>query len=993
MEFTLSNIYKRRKSNRDLFHELMTFKIKDILLVATYYDAYTIIREEQFSDKIFGEFLQLNLYVSPRFVSVSSDNEALQKIKTRHFDLIILMAGIDKEHPIELSKKIKKLSSDIPILILANNNSDLAYFESIKDKIKKYIDRIFVWNGSTKIFMAMVKYIEDKMNLRQDVKIGDVRIILLVEDSIKYYSRYLPILYTQLMMQTQELIGDDEVGLDELYKLIQMRVRPKLILVSTLQEAKKIIQDYENNLLCLITDVNIIHRKKTDYEAGIRLVKYIHNKNITIPIVIQSSDTSNALKASKLGVYFINKLSETLSIDIKNFLREKLGFGSFVFRNQADTKIAEAFTMQDFEELFKTIPDESIIHHGDLDDFSKWLMAHGEIYIAKRLRNKRANEFATVDEIRQYCLNLFNDARLKQLRGRIIPFRARLLNSNKYIIRLGKGSLGGKGRSIAFINNFIESINFKELIPNINIEIPKTAIIGVEEYDNFIEINNLQNIVLLKKDYKQIQSRFLNSKLKHTLSEKLRKYLNAIKTPLAVRSSGLFEDSLNRPFAGVYATYYLPNNHENPDERLQHLEDAIKLIYASIFTPSSQDYFKAVGYKIEEEKMAIVIQELVGEIHNNKFYPNISGVAQSYNFYPFSYMKPEDGFSVIAIGLGNYVMDGEKAYRLCPKYPKLLQMTVNDQLKNLQQYFYALDMSQKDIHFLNSKHSSAIKKYNISEAEKDGTLNHCASVYDYQNDRIESGLNIKGPRIIDFADILKYDFIPLAKTLNIVLRMFQQAMGTPVEMEFAIDLNLSKTKSLPTFYLLQIRPLMYQKVNISLNLDEIEKDKILIYSSKGMGNGKINHIRDIVYVDIDKFDRTKTQIMAKEAEYFNKKFNKVKKEYILIGPGRWGTKDKFTGIPVIWTQISRAKVIVEQGLEDFPLDASLGSHFFHNVTSMNIGYFSVNSDAKNTIFNYDILEKQKEIEKLKYLKHIRFNKPLKVIMDGTNQQAVVTFEN
>ncbi|MFA8433748.1 MAG: PEP/pyruvate-binding domain-containing protein [Marinifilaceae bacterium] len=987
-EISISKIYKRKKSDRDIFQELMPFKVKEILLVATYYDSYTIVREGQFSDKIVGEYLQLNLYAAPRFTSVATNEEAIEALKERHFDVVILMAGLDKEGPLELSQEIKRFNPEIPVLVLVNNNSDLAYFDKAADKIKNNIDRVFVWNGSTKIFMAMTKYIEDKMNLKPDTKVGDVRVILLVEDSVKYYSRYLPLLYISVMTQTQKVIAD-EGNIDELHKILKMRARPKVILVSSYEDAVEVVDNYLENLLCVISDVRFARDGKLDDDSGVDLIKYVQSKEMRIPCLMQSHDTDNAIRAMQVDSDFINKNSDTLALDIYNFIYTKLGFGDFVFRNQSGTRVAVAKSMEEFEEKLKYIPDESLLFHSKRNGISTWLMARGEINVAKKLRRYQIEDFKSVKELRQFCLDVFEASRIKQLRGRIIKFRPNIANSSHYIVRMGKGSLGGKGRGLAFLSNFIENIYFKKLIKDINISIPKTAIIGVEEYDNFIEKNQLYDQIYIDKDYDKVKELFLKSELPDKLCKKLHQYLEGMKKPLAVRSSGLFEDSLTQPFAGVYATYLVPNNHADIEVRYQQLVTAIKLVYASIFTKEAQAYFNAVDYKIEEEKMAVILQEVVGQEYNGKYYPNISGVAQSYNYYPFSYMKPEDGFAVIGVGLGKYVVGGEKTHRFCPQHPKLQLASIEDQIKDSQRHFYAIDMEKDEISLEKDGEDAALSKYDLVEAEKDGNLLHCASVYDYQNDRLEPDLSLRGPRVVDFTNILKYNQVPVAHALSVVLNIFKQAMGAPVEIEFSVDLSKGK-EGLPTFHLLQIKPLIRQEMSVEINMNEVDRSKMVLLATKGMGNGELNHIRDIIYLDVDKFDRTKTEEMADEIGLLNQKLKEQDRQYILVGPGRWGTRDKFTGIPVLWSQISNAKVIVEQGLEDFPLDASLGSHFFHNVTSMNVGYFSVQPNSEDSCFKTEILEQQELVEQIHYFKHVRFNEPMKVLMDGKNQTAVIT---
>ncbi len=985
---SLSSIYKRKKSDRDIFSELMPTKVKEVLLVATLYDSYSIVREGQFTDKIFGEYLQLNLYAYPRFTSVNSQEEALEMLNERDFDLIIIMVGLDKDVPIETSKVLRKKKKYIPILLLLNNNGDLRYFQETAESHGS-IDKVFVWNGNSNVFLAMIKYVEDLKNLEQDTTLGNVRIILLVEDSIQYYSRYLPMLYTTIMTQTQNLVEDN--ANDELNIILKMRARPKVILVSTYEDAVEVINKYKRYLLCVISDVSFPRNGVDDDDSGVDLLKYVKTAmSYPIPIMLQSHDVNNAQRAKLIEAEFINKNSESLSMDIHNFIYRRLGFGSFVFKDLNGNPIMSARNMSEFQEMFRIIPDDALIYHGSRNSFSTWLMARGEINTAEQLIPIKLEDFKSPDELRQSCLKVFEKNKVTKLRGRIVNFDPDMVTYDRFIMRMGKGSLGGKGRGLAFMSNFIENIDFKKVIPELNIRIPATAIIGALEFDKFLEINDLYQEIYSNKGYEHIKNLFLESHLSENLKERLYKYLEKMTRPIAVRSSGLFEDSLLQPFSGVYATYLLPNNHPDLFVRYNQLVTAIKLVYASIFTPDAISYFDAVNYKIEEEKMAVIIQEVVGHEYNEKFFPTISGVAQSYNYYPVAYMEPEDGFAVAAVGLGMYVVGGENAFRFCPKYPNINPSSLKDQVRDSQKYFYAVDMTLKDFDLENGGEEVAIRKYKIKNAEDHGILNHCASVYDRENDDLVPGVNIEGPRVIDFANILKYNYIPFAETINFLLRLFKEAMGTPVEMEFAVDLEAGESGK-PTFYLLQIKPLIRNEEALQVDLGEFKDEDIIMFAKRGMGNGIVDNIRDVIYVKPEAFDKLRTKEMAREIALLNRKMNEQGKEYVLIGPGRWGTRDHFTGIPVLWSHISKARIIVEMGLPDFPLDSSLGSHFFHNVTSMNVGYFSVPCNGREAKINVDILNEQKVIEESEFIRHIEFDHDLKILMDGRNRQALISF--
>ena len=980
----LSKIYKRKKSDQDIFQELMSFKVTEVLLVATYYDSYSIVREGRFFDKIFGEYLQLNLFSAPRITSVATYDEALSLMSERKFDMVILMAGLDKKMPISLSREIRKYYPDLPVLLMVNNNEDLKYFDEASSPGGS-IDKVFVWNGDSRVFLAMIKYVEDKLNAENDVKVGDVRIILLVEDSQRYYTRYLPMLYSIIMTQTQNILTEETS--DQTHKILKMRVRPKVLLVSTYEEAVEIVDKYLDNLICVISDVKYSREGQQDENAGVDLIRYVKSK-VNLPTLLQSSDPGNAGKAEEVGADFIDKNSDTLSMDIYNFIHQKLGFGNFVFTNSRGVTLATARNLKEFIRCLKEVPPESLLYHARRNGISTWLMARGEISIAKRLRPYRIEDFESTTKLRQKILDVFEEARIERMRGRVVQFDPAMVNMDRFVMRIGDGSFGGKGRGLAFLSNFIENIDFASIVPDLNIKIPPTTIVGAAEFTTFLEKNNLLKSIYEETNFDQIKQKIIKAKLSNEVERKLRQYIEYMDAPIAVRSSGLFEDSLLQPFAGVFSTYVLPNNDPNPEVRFNQLATAVKLVYASIFSPTARAYFDAVHYKIDEEKMAVIIQKLVGQRAHNRFYPHVSGVAQSFNYYPFSYMKPGDGFAVICVGLGKYVVGGEKAWRFCPRYPGLELSSLSDQIKDSQEYFYAVDLEEDNADLLNDGEDAFIRKLDISEAEEDGNLKHCATVYDINNDRLVNDFSIRGPRVLNFADILKYDLVPLPRTLDMLLRYFREAMGAPVEIEFALDLD-EGDKGNPTLWLLQIKPLIRLEKHLDVDFSEVEDERVILKSEKGMGNGRYNHIRDVIFMNVDKFDRTKTREMAAEMAGINKKMEKEEREYVLIGPGRWGTRDPFTGIPVYWSQISHARVIVEMGLPDFPLDASMGSHFFHNVTSMNVGYFSVHTKNKNEFVDLEFLNNQQVIDNTGYFIHVRFDKPLTILMDGKQQKAVV----
>jgi hypothetical protein len=981
----LQKFLNKMNANRDIFHDLMLYKAKEILLVATLYDAFSIEKEGRFSVHILGEYQQFDLTTMPRVTGVSTYDEALEQLSNRHFDLVILMIGSDKPTSNRIARMVKSEYPYIPVYVLLNNSREVPSYKENRENLE-HVDKIFVWNGDSKIFFAMIKLLEDWVNVENDTQISLVKVILLVEDSEIYYSRYLPLLYSSVLEQTKRII--DDVATDELFKILRLRARPKILLATSYEEAEEIIQKYSDSLLCLITDVKFRRNGVLNDSAGFSLVTHVREINPNLPTIIQSSEVENAHMAFELKSIFINKNSETLLQDIKGFISHHLGFGNFEYRDPGGKKIAEAKSLKEFEKQIETIPVESLLYHGKRNHFSLWLMARGEIKIAKMIFPLKVTEFKDPQEFRNYLKFVIKKYRNETNAGKIVNFEESALLDESNIVSLGTGALGGKGRGLAFINTLIYNLNFSDLIPGINTRTPRTSLIGSDEFDFFIDRNNLLNVIHGSFSYEEVCDMFLKGELSYHLEKNLKALLTVLKKPLAIRSSSLLEDSTTQPFSGIFETFLIPNNSDDIKLRYKHLSDAIKLVYASIFSNESRSYFEAINYKLEEEKMAVVIQEVVGNEFDGYFYPHISGTAQSRNYYPVAHMEPEDGFAISALGLGHYVVQGEKAYRFSPKYPDLEVNSPRNLFRDSQVDFVALDLNCQDVDMLKSGSEANLKRLSITVAEKHKSLQHLVSVYDPQNDRIEAGLASTGPRILNFANILKYNYIPLAKTLEFILDVGKEALGSPVEIEYAVDLNKTEN-GLPSFYLLQIKPMLGSTGEFNIDLDQIDKQSILIFAEKSMGNGRIDNIAEIIFVKPESFNKLKTKDIALEIEELNREMAAKKRNYILIGPGRWGTRDPFIGIPVNWPQISMAKVIIETSMEDFPLDASLGSHFFHNVTSMNIGYFSIQHSSLSEFIDWDEINRQKTIKETGFLKYICFPEPLNIIMDGKKQISLV----
>ncbi len=980
--------FNQQAIDKYIYLDMMKYKIKNILFVATLYDAFILESEDSFFEKFMGEIYQYSLFSVPRITGVSSGEEALDLLDTIHFDLVILMAGMDRETPVVLSEQIRAKNESLPIYLLLNKKSDIRYFEELVPTIRS-VDKLFVWNGDSLILFAIVKSTEDKVNVENDTKIGLVRVILLIEDSPLYYSKYLQILYDIVFGQVQQLLP--EVEKNELDKICRMRSRPKILLARNYEEAIAIFNKYKDFMLCVISDVEFDRVGKLDKHAGVKFIRYVKSHISKLPIILQSSENRNEKIARELEVAFINKNSETLLNDLKHYLNSYLGFGNFVFRDKEGNKIGVAKSLREFETLLQEVPDESLYLHASENQLSLWLMARGEIQLARTLNPIPVDSFKNMNESRQFFLDTIKKYKEEKKKGKILNFDETSTLDEKNIVSYASGSLGGKGRGLAFVNTLIYNLEFPTLTNRINILTPITVAIGTDEFQRFIYKNKLfEKILDPSISYAELRQHFVAASLSISLLKKLKVFVTQINKPIAVRSSSSSEDSITQPFAGVFDTYIIPNNSVNKKIVLEQISTAIKLVYASTFSEKARNYFIVVHHKIEDEKMAVVLQELVGKRYENYYYPHISGVAQSYNYYPVANMKPDEGFAVAAIGLGTYVVDGWKSFRFSPRYPRVSMYNIKDLLNSSQVQFYALDCKQTNVDYLKHGELAALKLLDISEAEKHGTLRHCASVYNPDNDRVEPGLSAIGPRIVNFADILQYNYVPLSETISVLLNTIKEAFGSPVEIEYAVDLDPG-VNGLPTFYLLQIKPLIGDQFRQNIDLDKLDKSQMMLFTKSSVGNGEINEIRDVIFVDNEKFNKLRTIEMAEEIEHLNKLMVKEGKRYILIGPGRWGSKDRFVGIPVNWSQISNAKVIVEVSLNNYPLDTSLGSHFFHNVTSMNIGYFSVLHNSYTDFIRWKELKQQKVMHETNFFKHIHFKKPLTILMDGKQKTSAILF--
>jgi len=985
-DFNIIEYYNKYKYGDDVLRKLMKFRVKKILLISTVYDAFVFERDALLGEQVIGEYMELNLSAPPEIDSVPTGEEALKQIKTNNYDLIITTLHCGRISPFDVLIEVRETQEDIPVVLLLTSMADMSVVEDRKDP--KYIfDEIFVWKGDANLFLAVIKTVEDKKNVAFDTKVGLVRVILLVEDSPHFYSMFLPLLYEEVVKQTQHLIVEE---LNEREKRHRMRARPKVLLAKNYEEAMEIYETYKNNLVAIFTDMRFPRNGKDDDEAGIHLLQTLQKRGSDLATLILSSEIENAEKAKKADTAFLHKHSKHLLHRLRTFIMENLGFGDFIFRDKKGNILDKASYLAEFEEKLQHIPEESIIYHADKNHFSAWLMARGEIELARNIRRMKMKDFENTEAMRKYLVKKVLEVQKARNRGEIIRFHKYSKPEENEIILLSEGSLGGKGRGLAFLNTLLPRMDEDKIFEGVHIGLPNTAAIGISEYDIFIEHNHIDSKIRENMVDEEIDNIFLDGLLSENLTNKLSRLLERVDYPLAVRSSSLLEDSYSQPFAGIYRTYMLANNDPDPATRLKQLLDAIKLIYASSYSVGTQQYIEHIGHQLDEEKMAVIIQEVVGTQNEDYYYPHISGIAQSYNFYPISNQLHTDGMASLAVGLGKTVIEGGNVFRFCPKHPKVWLLSMEDMLSSAQRELYALDLRSNQMG-LYGQESSTLVKIPLSKAEEHGRLKHLASVFDYQNNRLWPGLNRKGPRIITFDNILKYGYYPLSNIINRLLEIGEAALGMPVEIEFAIDLDRKSEESKPpTFYLLQIRPLAVTSSNTTVKLSNYKKEEIILYTEQGMGNGEITDLHDIIWCPPEMFNSIETLNIQQELDMINKKMKEENTNYILIGPGRWGSQDRFLGVPIQFGQISQTKVIVESGIKGFDIPPSQGTHFFHNVVAMNIGYFSVPYQSEGLDFiNWELLREMKKTGKWKYFKHIHSSKPINVKMDGKTGEAII----
>ena len=982
-EMKLENVFHARLKK---FQKLMRYKIQNILLVSSIYDYYLFEEDGRLYELIRREYQNLNLSQAPEITHVTTSTEALQLLKgDNEFDLIIATLHIEDTHVVKFANQVKSEGIELPIVLLAYDNKERKELTTHYDA--SVFERIFIWSGDYHLLIGIIKYLEDRMNVVEDTKDMGVQVIILVEDNVKFYSSYLPLVYTEIFNQSQRLISE---GINITHKYLRMRARPKILLCTTYEEAWHYFEMYQENVLGIITDNNFKHYGVRDTEAGLKFATAVKERHKDIPILVQTSDITFEEKVKKIGASFLYKNSPRLLHDLREFMLDHFGFGDFIFELKDGTAVGRAANLRELADQISKIPEESLLHHAEGNHFSRWLKARTEFYLAHQLRPRKITDYDTPEHLRKDLINSIINYLEERTKGVISDFRKETFDPKNSFARIGGGSLGGKARGLGFINTLIANYNIKYLFKGVEISVPSAVVIGTEVFDQFIRENNLESFAFNETDDIKITQKFIEAfHFPKEIKQRLYDFLEIIKEPLAVRSSSLLEDAQFQPFAGVYQTYMLPNSHQDINVRLDELLQTIKAVYASTYHIKAKDYMKATAYRLEEEKMAVIVQRLVGTEHKGKFYPDFAGVGKSFNFYPVPPQKSDDGIALVALGLGKTVVEGGNTVRFCPRFPKhLLQFfSTKETLMHAQQDFFALDLNGKLDHHPDSTKDPLVKRYDLLESESDGTLFSVGSTYSPENEAVYDGISREGIRVVTFSPILKHKMFPLPEILNMLLGLGTWGMGSAVEIEFAVNLSVPPDK-LKEFAMLQMRPLVISKELDELKIDFQPQD-LICQSSQVLGNGATDGIYDLVMVDNDKFERAKSKTIAMEIAKLNSKLLGENKPYILIGLGRWGSLDPWLGIPVTWDQISGAAAIVESGFKDFEVEPSQGSHFFQNITSFRVGYFTVDAAHKIGFIDWDWLSLQNVVEEFEFTKHIKFSKPASVKINGHKNIGII----
>jgi CheY-like chemotaxis protein len=967
------------------FQDLAQHRVENILLVSSLYDSFILAEDGQLGERILGEFLDLSFRHSPGITRVSSGEEALALAREeRRFNLIITSLHVGDMDALGLARRVRAAGLDVPVVVLAYDSRELTIFLERNDTSD--LAGVFLWQGDVTVLLAIVKFIEDRLNVAHDSALMGLQVIIVIEDNVRYYSSFLPVIYSELMHHSERLAPD---GVNASHRLMRIQARPKILLCRTFEEAWEAFSAYAENVLGVISDIEFPRDGVMTPDAGVEMARRVREAQPDVPVMLQSSVPENASVAESLGAAFLLKDSPLALHDLRRFMVENFGFGDFVFRTSDGEEVGRATDLKSLEELIRVVPGDCLAYHSARNHFSKWLKARTEFALAQHMRPRKVSDFETSEHLREDLLLSINAYRQRRQRAAIADFDQETFDRGSVFSRIGSGSLGGKARGLAFVNMLLDLSDVRDAFPGVRIAVPPTVVVATDAFDQFLDDNGLRDFAIGCEDEEEIFLRFQAARLPASIEADLESYVDLIRYPLAIRSSSLLEDSQYQPFAGIYATYMLPNNQPDTSDRLAELLASIKRVYASTFSQHAKRYLSTTPYRLEEEKMAVIIQQVVGRPHGDRFYPDFAGVARSHNFYPVRPMRSADGVAAVALGLGVSVVDGEPCLRFCPRYPQhLLQFSsVKVALKNSQRDFFALRLNAGRAE-VDGPDEVGLGRFGLDVAEADGTLRALASVYSRENDAIYDGLSRPGVRLVSFAPILKYELFPLAEILVRLLGIGEAGTSAPVEVEFAVNLD-DRPGGVSDFAFLQLRPLALSREAGELEITDEDRAAAFCRSRSVMGNGRVDQLFDLVVVDYHRFERERSQDVALDVARFNRKLLGENRPYVLVGVGRWGSSEPFLGIPVSWDQIAGVRTIVEAGFRDFTVTPSQGTHFFQNLTSSNTGYFTVNPDAGDGSVDWEWLAAQPAVEEASCVRHLRFDRPLVVKMNGRTNEGVI----
>ena len=978
------------------FVNLMTRRIFNVLIVANPYDAFMLEDDGRVDEKLFDEYMELGMRYPPSFSQVSTTEEAEQVLKTTDVDLVICMPGNADNDAFAVARDVKRMAPQIPCVVLTPFSHGIT--KRIENEDMSIFDYVFCWLGNTNLILSIIKLIEDRMNIEHDINEAGVQMILLVEDNIRFYSSVLPNLYNYILAQSKRFSTE---ALNPHAAAQRKRGRPKVVLATNYEDAMRIYEKYHENTLGVISDTRfpmhtphgqLAHVQDGDAEAGLKLLREIRKRDEYVPLILQSSESENRAKAEAEGFDFIDKNSKKMNVDLRQVIEEHMGFGDFIFRDpQTHEEVCRVRSLKELQDNIFKIPNDSMLYHISRNHMSRWLCARAIFPVSAFLKHVTWHKLQDVDAHRQIIFDAIVQYRHMKNIGVVAVFDRLKFDTYSHFARIGEGSLGGKGRGLAFLDNIIKRHPELNQYPNARVMIPKTVVLCTDYFDQFMDKNNLWGIALSDASDEEILHHFLKAQLPDALIADFFTFFDAVKSPIAVRSSSLLEDSHYQPFAGIYSTYMIPYL-DDKYEMLRMLACAIKGVYASVYYKDSKAYMTATSNVIDQEKMAVILQEVVGKTYGDKYYPTFSGVLRSLNYYPIGDETAEEGIASLALGLGKYIVDGGQTLRVSPYHPNQVLQTseMETALRETQTRFYALDMSRVGDDF-QVDDGFNIKNLRVKEADKDGALNGIASTFDPYDQVIRDGIYEGGRKIISFCGVLQHGVFPLPEILQMSERFGADEMRRPVEIEFACNLeNGEQGKMNGNFYLLQIRPIVDSKQVLDADLDAISDEKCLLRSANSLGHGISEDVTDVVYVKTsDDFTASENPYIADEIEQINRRFLNEGRNYVLVGPGRWGSSDYWLGIPVKWPHISAARVIVEEGLKNYHVDPSQGTHFFQNLTSFGVGYFTINTYTGDGVFQKEVLDSMPAVEETPHVRHVRFDKPLKIMMDGKKQKGVV----